>query len=128
MSSIIIFLYFNEDILKKYVTSQRAFKEAFYHRWYNTRNNIGWSMLADDVNALLNDKKLLLTEVYFELQKHFEQIADTINGNIGISALHLESGESISFNGDVKFPMQSVYKFPIAMVMLHEIDNDKFWI
>jgi DNA mismatch repair protein MutS len=29
-------------------------------------------MLADDVNALLNDKKLLLTEVYFELQKHFE--------------------------------------------------------
>ena len=30
-------------------------------------------MLADDVNALLNDKKLLLTEVYFKLQEHFEQ-------------------------------------------------------
>jgi beta-lactamase class A len=71
---------------------------------------------------------LIPNQVYSQdtLQKHFEQIADTINGNIGISALHLESGESISFNGDVKFPMQSVYKFPIAMVMLHEIDNDKF--
>ena len=31
-----------------------------------------WSMLADDVNALLNDKKLLLTEVYFKLQEYFE--------------------------------------------------------
>jgi len=29
-------------------------------------------MLADDVNTLLNDKKLLLTEVYFKLQEHFE--------------------------------------------------------
>ncbi len=29
-------------------------------------------MLADDVNALLNDKTLLLTEVYFKLQEHFE--------------------------------------------------------
>ncbi len=29
-------------------------------------------MLVDDVNALLNDKKLLLTEVYFKLQEHFE--------------------------------------------------------
>ena len=30
-------------------------------------------MLADDVNSLLNDKKLLLTEVYFKLQEHFEK-------------------------------------------------------
>lgn len=60
------------------------------------------------------------------LQKHFATIADTISGNIGISALHIETGESISYNGDKKFPIQSVYKFPIAMVMLHEIDNGNF--
>ncbi len=30
-------------------------------------------MLAEDVNTLLNDKKLLLTEVYFKLQEHFEE-------------------------------------------------------
>jgi len=60
------------------------------------------------------------------LQRQFERIADTIRGNIGISALHLESGESTSLNGDQKFPMQSVYKFPIAMVMLHEIDRGVF--
>ena len=71
---------------------------------------------------------LISNQVYCQntLERHFEQIADTIKGNIGISALHIETGESISFNGDEKFPMQSVYKFPIAMVMLHQIDNEKF--
>ena len=60
------------------------------------------------------------------LQLQFEQIADTIKGNLGVSALHIETGVSVSFNGDEKFPMQSVYKFPIAMVMLHEIDAGNF--
>lgn len=60
------------------------------------------------------------------LQRQFEQLADTIKGNIGVSALNIETGESISFNGNEKFPMQSVYKFPIAMVMLNEIDNGNF--
>ena len=77
---------------------------------------------------LLSPTLLISNQVYCQstLERKFDQIADTIKGNIGISALHIETGESISFNGDEKFPMQSVYKFPIAMVMLHEIDNGKF--
>jgi beta-lactamase class A len=73
---------------------------------------------------------LISSQVYGQtsLQEKFEQIADTLKGNIGISALHLESGESISLNGDRQFPMQSVYKFPIAMVMLHEIDQGNFFL
>ena len=71
---------------------------------------------------------LISNKIYGQnaLQSGFEQIADTIKGNIGVSALHIETGESISFNGNKRFPMQSVYKFPIAMVMLHEIDKGKF--
>ncbi len=71
---------------------------------------------------------LISSQLYSQnvLQRHFEKIADTINGNMGVSALHMETGESISFNGDKKFPMQSVYKFPIAMVMLHDIDSGNF--
>lgn len=71
---------------------------------------------------------LISNQVYSQntLQKHFENIADSIKGNIGVSAFHLESEKSISFNGDKQFPMQSVYKLPIAMVMLHEIDKGKF--
>lgn len=60
------------------------------------------------------------------LEARFQEIADSLNGKLGVSALHLETGESISLNGESRFPMQSVYKFPIAMVMLHQIDKGKF--
>jgi len=74
---------------------------------------------------------ILLLTVYTafgqnNLQTTFKQIADSLNGNLGVSALLIETGESISYQGDKKFPMQSVYKFPIAMVMLHHIDANKF--
>ncbi|MFV0571121.1 MAG: class A beta-lactamase [Xanthomarina gelatinilytica] len=71
---------------------------------------------------------LISNQIYSQnaLEKHFEQIADTIKGSIGISALNIETGESISFNGENKFPIQCVYKFPIAMVMLHENDAGNF--
>ena len=82
---------------------------------------------ANRINLLI--LSILISNQLFAqniLERNFEQIADTITGNIGISVLHIETGESVSYHGDEKFPMQSVYKFPIAMVMLHEIDNGKF--
>lgn len=60
------------------------------------------------------------------LQTKFKQIAKSIKGNVGVCALIIETGESISFNGDKRFPMQSVYKFPIAMAMLDKVDEGKF--
>jgi beta-lactamase class A len=35
----------------------------------------------------------------------------------------LETGETVSFQVDRKFPMQSVYKFPIAMAVLSKVDQ-----
>jgi len=59
------------------------------------------------------------------LQTQFEQIVKNIKGNVGACALMIETGESISFNGDRTFPMQSVYKFPIAMAILNKVDEGK---
>ncbi|MEM6376622.1 MAG: class A beta-lactamase [Bacteroidota bacterium] len=60
------------------------------------------------------------------LQLQFAQIAEDSKGKLGVSALHIESSESISFNGNQQFPMQSVYKFPIGMMMLRQVDNGNF--
>lgn len=60
------------------------------------------------------------------LQTKFKQIADSLRGNLGVSALHIETGASVSFNGNKRFPMQSVYKFPIAMVMLRQVEEGVF--
>ncbi len=62
------------------------------------------------------------------LETQFDQIAKKIEGNVGVSAIILETGETTSYNGDKRFPMQSVYKFPIAMAVLHQVDEGKLTI
>lgn len=42
---------------------------------------------------------------------------------IGVTAIHLESGRRLSVRGNERFPMGSVYKFPIALAVLRRIDT-----
>ncbi len=60
-----------------------------------------------------------------ELQKQIEQIAATAKGRVGVEAVVLETGESVSLDAEGRFPMQSVYKFPIAMAALAQVDAGK---
>jgi beta-lactamase class A len=60
-----------------------------------------------------------------ELQKQIEQIAAAAKGRVGVEAVVLETGETASLNGDGRFPMQSVYKFPIAMTALSQVDSGR---
>jgi beta-lactamase class A len=46
-------------------------------------------------------------------------------GKVGISVLNLKTNEKISINGNEKFPMQSVYKFPLAIAVFDQIDKGK---
>jgi beta-lactamase class A len=41
---------------------------------------------------------------------------------LGVTAIHLESGQRISVRGAKRFPMGSVYKVPIAIEALHQVD------
>ncbi|WP_223152122.1 class A beta-lactamase [Chitinophaga qingshengii] len=60
------------------------------------------------------------------LPQQFESIAKASKGTVGVSALILETGETAGLNAEARFPMQSVYKFPIAMAVLQQIDKGKF--
>jgi beta-lactamase class A len=42
---------------------------------------------------------------------------------IGVSAVHLETGRRITIRGSERFPMGSVYKFPIGLTVLHAVDK-----
>lgn len=57
------------------------------------------------------------------LEKKIEQIAGGINGRLGVYAQVLETGASVSYQGEDRYPMQSVYKFPIAMAVLDRVDK-----
>jgi len=45
-----------------------------------------------------------------------------VGHEIGVTAVHLETGARISFNGDRPFPMASVSKLPMAMEFLRRVD------
>lgn len=65
-----------------------------------------------------------------ELEKQFAKIAEEARGRVGVAAVVIETGEAAFLNADQRFPMQSVYKLPIAMaameqVRLGEIDLDE---
>jgi beta-lactamase class A len=60
-----------------------------------------------------------------DLQKQIEQIASAAKGSVGAKAVVLETGDTVSFNANKHFPMQSVYKLPIAMAVVHQVEAEK---
>lgn len=46
-------------------------------------------------------------------------------GVVGVGALHLQSGEWFTYNEDVRFPMASTYKVPIAVQLLSRVEKGK---
>ncbi|MEG4207955.1 class A beta-lactamase [Microcoleus sp. Pol7_A1] len=60
-----------------------------------------------------------------ELRDQIELISQVARGRVGVTATVLETGESVTLNGNQQFPMQSVYKFPIAMAVLAQVDRGK---
>ena len=60
------------------------------------------------------------------LQNQINEIAAAAKGKVGVSALVLESGETVaSLNPHEHFPMQSVYKLPISMAVMKAVDAGK---
>ncbi len=60
------------------------------------------------------------------LQDEIIEIAALAKGRVGVAAMVLESGETIaSLNPQDHFPMQSVYKLPISMAVIKQVDAGK---
>jgi beta-lactamase class A len=50
-------------------------------------------------------------------------VADVSDIEIGLSVTQLESGKTLSINGDVPFPMASVFKIPILTTAFHQLEQ-----
>ena len=59
------------------------------------------------------------------LRKKIEHIVSDKNAVVGVSIIGNNGKDTISLNGDRHFPMQSVFKFHIALAVLAEIDKGK---
>ena len=54
-----------------------------------------------------------------------EEMVAPVGGTVGFAALDLSSGQSLGWHEHESFPMQSVFKLPIAIEVLHQIDEKK---
>jgi len=57
------------------------------------------------------------------LQSHIQAIIDTSHAKIGVGILDLDFKEQLTINSSQRFPMQSVFKFPLALAILDKVDK-----
>lgn len=60
-----------------------------------------------------------------KLQTDLAKIAEAAKGKVGIGAVLLETGDTAYLDRTGHYPMQSVYKLPIAMAVLKMVDTGK---
>jgi beta-lactamase class A len=57
-----------------------------------------------------------------ELQAKLNDLSKVTQGPVGVAAMLIETKQEVVLNGDYHYPMQSVYKLPIAMAILDRVD------
>jgi beta-lactamase class A len=58
------------------------------------------------------------------LRAEITRLAKSTSGKVGVSIKLLEDNDTLSFNNGQHYPMQSVFKFPIAVSLLRAVDRD----
>jgi beta-lactamase class A len=52
-----------------------------------------------------------------------DSIVAIAKGIVGIAVIDLNKGDTLTMRGEERFPMQSVYKFPLALTVLDQVDK-----
>jgi beta-lactamase class A len=65
------------------------------------------------------------TKELYLLAEDIKKVIDNSKAHVGVAVASMEFDENFSISGTDHFPMQSVFKFPLAIMILHEIDKGK---
>ena len=60
-----------------------------------------------------------------ELERRLQTICDRAQGTVGLSVVHIESGKSVSINGSSQLPLYSVFKLPLAIAVLKDVEENR---
>src|ERR1044072_4757758 len=63
--------------------------------------------------------------VNHELEQRLKTISDGAQGTVGLAVVHIESGKTVSINGNSQLPLYSVYKLPLAITVLKEVEEKR---
>ena len=65
------------------------------------------------------------SDVDQELEQRLKAICEKAGGTVGVSAVHIESGKSLSINGKSRLPLYSVFKLPLAITVLKDVKENR---
>ena len=60
-----------------------------------------------------------------ELERRLKIICDRAQGTVGLSVVHIESGKTVSINGSSQLPLYSVFKLPLAIAVLKDVEENR---
>jgi beta-lactamase class A len=84
--------------------------------------------------SIMNLQRLILILIVFltlnsckttnnnELKNQIEKLISTKNGDIGVSIIDVNN-DIIEINGNKHYPLLSTFKFPVALTILHKVEN-----
>jgi beta-lactamase class A len=80
-------------------------------------------------NTSIKTRTALKLNPHDSLRYKIDSIAKQAKGKVGVAISFLSDGDrledTISYNGEMHLPMQSTYKFPLALYILHRVDSGK---
>ena len=59
-----------------------------------------------------------------QLEQRLKTISDGAQGTVGLSVVHIESGKTLSLNGNSQLPLYSVFKLPLAIAVLKDVEEN----
>ncbi len=85
------------------------------------------TILAFTCNACLAQKTVKrYTGTRMEtLRQQIDSITRRYNATIGVALVSIENGDTLTINNTHHFPMQSTYKFPLAIAVMNQVDKGK---
>ncbi len=60
-----------------------------------------------------------------ELTERLKTICDRAGGAIGVAVLHVETGRVVAIEGTKQLPLYSVFKLPLAIAVLKEVEENR---
>lgn len=78
------------------------------------------------LTVFLSITSIITAQTTESLRHKIEQIVAEKNPIVGVAISGNNGKDTLSINGDTHFPMQSVFKFHIALALLSEVDRGRF--
>jgi len=59
------------------------------------------------------------------LEQRLASICERAQGSVGVAVVHVETGQAASINGNVALPLYSVFKLPLAITVLKDVEANR---